>query len=269
MLKKLVKIILATYFVVLLAIVCFQRKFIFLPPYSGTQTPADFNLNYQTHKIKTADNLNLSAWFVEAQSDSYVLLYCHGNGANLSALAHVTPVFHDLNLSALIFDYRNYGDSDRGALSEANLAIDAQAAYDWLIARGVPAQKIIIWGHSLGSSVAANLARHNKAAGLIIEGAFTSMYEMSQQRFPWLLIMPFMIFDKFETQKYLQERKMHLLQIHAENDQVIPIAYGQKSFATAAEPKTWLLVKDVGHNDFPSVYPIYKSRILEFIKGLS
>ncbi len=248
----------------------YQRSLVFVPrPLDGT-TPQKYGLTeYRDVKIKTPDGFILDAWWIkhEDKKQHPVLLYCHGNAANLSLLSQVSKIFYDYGFDALIFDYRGYGDSSGklSDLSEKAMDADAFAAYKWLKKKGIQEGDIIIWGHSLGSSVAAQLAGEIHPAGLILEGAFPSIYSVSRARFPWLFIAPFMIHDKFETEKYVANLRCPLLAIHAEKDTIIPISLGERVFQTAAEPKEWLLAKNIDHNDFPSVASQYQESIMNFV----
>ncbi|MDZ4786401.1 MAG: alpha/beta hydrolase [bacterium] len=261
-----VYILIATFFIT------FQRKLIYHPPKPIASIPTNYDIPYEPVTIKTSDDLNLSAWWMpqKESTTSATLLYCHGNGADLSHLSHVTKVFYGYGLNTLFFDYRSYGKSDLGKLTENSIAIDAEAAFQWLLSKGIPENKIIIWGHSLGSSVAARLAANHDVAGLILEGAFPSMFLMGQERYPWLPLAEFMILDKFDTASYLSTRSTPLLMTHAENDTVIPIKFGMQAFEKASEPKEWLVIKGIDHSDFPMVEKFYKDQIMEFInKSLS
>ncbi len=166
----------------------------------------------------------------------------------------------------LIFDYRSYGGSEKAPLSEAAVEDDALSAYQWVSAKGIKDNHIMIWGHSLGSSIAAWLATQTHPAGLILEGAFPSIYAVSRLRNPWLLITPSMIHNKFETEKYVTERTCPLLMIHAEKDTIIPIALGWRVFQEASQPKQWMMVKNIDHNDFPSVARQYENPINKFVQ---
>lgn len=247
-----------------------QRNLVFVPqPLNGT-TPKQYGLTaYEDVKLKTPDGFTLDAWWVRhTDGKSHpTLLYCHGNAANLSLLSEVSKIFYDYGFDTLIFDYRSYGDSTGkiGDLSEKAMNTDARTGYDWLRAKGIPEERILIWGHSLGSSVAAELATQVHPAGLILEGAFPSIYSVSRMRFPWLLLAPAMVNDKFETERYVAARTCPLLELHGERDTIIPIGLGQRTFQAAAEPKQWLLVKGIDHNDFPSVAYHYREPILEFV----
>lgn len=251
--------------------VLFQRRLIFHPVGLTDTTPADFHLkDYRDVSFPSLDGVTLTGWWIEHPGKDPrrpVLLYCHGNADCVSQLAEVSKIFYDFGFDALIFDYRSYGGSQKAPLSEKAVDGDAQAAYQWLKASGIPDNRILIWGHSLGSSVAAELASQTHPAGLILEGAFPSIYAVSRQRNPWLLVFPSMILDKFETGKYVAERTCPLLEIHAEKDTIIPIELGRRAFEKAAEPKKWLVIQGINHNDFPSVATQYEKPIMAFVQG--
>ncbi len=247
-----------------------QKNLIFVPrPLNGT-TPKKYGLTQYTDlTFKTMDGIPLNAWWIHHDDGKRrpVLLYCHGNAANLSLLSEVSKLFYDYGFDALMFDYRAYGNSGGNSqdLSEKGVDMDALSAYQWLKAKGFQDREIIIWGHSLGSSVAAELATQTHPAGLILEGAFPSSYAVSRARFPWLFIFPFMIHDPFKTEKYVAERSCPLLEIHGENDTIIPIDLGRRVFKAAAEPKQWIEIPKMDHLDFPSLANQYKQPILDFV----
>ncbi len=264
----LIPVILA-YLTIVGLFVAFQNRLVFHPVPLNGATPAKFGLkNYKDVSFPSFDGVTLTGWWIEHprnEDPRPVLLYCHGNADCLSQLAQVSKIFYDFGFDALIFDYRCYGGSDKAPLSEKAVDGDALAAYQWLKARGIPENKMIIWGHSLGSSIAAQLVTQTHPAGLILEGAFPSIYAVSRQRYPWLLVFPFMIWDKFETGKYVTERTCPLLDTHAEKDTIIPIELGRKVFEDASNPKQWLVIKGINHNDFPSVAYQYLKPIQDFV----
>ena len=251
--------------------VAFQRRMIFHPVGLTGTTPADFHLkNYKDVSFPSFDGVTLTGWWIEhpgKDPNRPILLYCHGNADCVSQLAEVSKIFYDFGFDTLVFDYRSYGGSQKSPLSEEAVDGDALAAYQWLKAKGIPDNHILIWGHSLGSSVAAELSTQTHPAGLILEGAFPSVYAVSRQRTPWLLVLPFMVRDKFETGKYVAERTCPLLETHAEKDTIIPIELGQRVFEEATAPKEWLEIKGIDHNEFPSVAYQYEKPILAFVQS--
>lgn len=268
--RVLIPVVLA-YLTIVAAFAIYQKHLVFVPqPLDGVTTPLKYHQAYDDVNFVTSDGVTLNGWWVHHPHPSAhqpVLVYCHGNAAMLSLLAKVTGIFYSYGFDALIFDYRSYGNSEKAPLSEKAVDTDALAAYHWVQAKGYPESRIFIWGHSLGSSVAAQLATQTHPAGLFLEGAFPSIYAVSRARFPWLLVFPFMIQDKFETEKYVTERNCPLLEFHAENDTVIPIALGRKVFADAAEPKQFIVLKGIDHIDFPSVAETYRPPIEAFMKA--
>ncbi len=251
------------------AYVLLQRHLVFHPVGLTGATPADDRLtDYKDVSFPSFDGVTLTGWWIEHPGhdpNRPILLYCHGNADCLSQLAQVSKIFYDFGFDALIFDYRCYGGSQKAPLSEKAVDGDALAAYEWLKAKGIPDSRILIWGHSLGSSVAAWLAAQTHPAGLILEGAFPSICAVSRYRNPWLLVFPFMIWDKFGTEKYVTERSCPLLEVHAEKDTVIPIELGQRVFSQAVAPKQWITITGIDHNDFPSVAYQYEKPIQEFV----
>jgi len=264
----LIPIVLA-YLTIVALYVGFQRSLIFHPTPSSGVTPKFYSLDYQDVYFPSSDGVTLNGWCIQHPRSGKkrpFLLYCHANGDNLSDLANVTRLFYDDGFDMFFFDYRSYGNSQKAPVSEAALDRDALSAYQWVKAKGISDDRIILWGHSLGSSVAAWLATQTHPAGLIFEGAFPSIYDVNRQRNPWLLVLPFMIKDKFQTASYVQQRTCPLLEFHAELDTIIPIQLGQKVFEKAAEPKQWVVVKGINHNDFPSVANQYKPIIQAFVE---
>lgn len=250
------------------AVVLLQRRILFKN--QVTASAGDLPGVGELARIPTGAGGSLEAWWVTREGAKVTLLYCHGNAATLNQLKHVAALFKDFGVNALLFDYRGYGASDFVQPNEETLAEDARAAYDWLKnVKELSDSRIVIWGHSLGAAVASRLAVERSPAALITEGAFTSVREMARSVYPWLYLHPAMIWDKFEVSVHLAQRRMPLLMLHAEHDAVIPLEIGRRAFASAAEPKTWITLREIGHNDFPSVEGLYREQILEFINSSS
>lgn len=251
-------------------LVLFQRTFMYGPTSLDARTPQDFGVPYREVSLITPDGPILNAWRLE-HPDSDVLrpalIYCHGNAANLSQLAEISSIFYNFGWSVLLFDYRSYGKStgEERDLSEEAIAIDAQTAYDWLRVAEGGEERLVIWGHSLGSSIAARLAVNNHPAAVVLEGAFPSMLKVARYKYPFALIFPFMVFDKYESVSYLKAKKFPLLMIHGEDDQIIPIEMGRELYGSLTQPKQWIAIPNIGHANFPSVANRYQSEIVTFV----
>jgi fermentation-respiration switch protein FrsA (DUF1100 family) len=273
--QKIIIVLLPLIFAYLTVVIGFyadQRNLVFVPTRLSQKTPKDYGLtDYENVKFKNPEGQTLDAWWVRHTDGQPhpVLLYCHGNGDDLSMLSEVSKLFYDYGVDALMFDYRAYGNSEGTPqdLSEKALDEDAQSAYAWLLKeKQVDEKNLIVWGHSLGSSVAAQLATHDHPAGLILEGAFPSVYRVGRSRYPWLLLLPFMVNDKFPTIQYVAQRTCPLLEIHGDIDHIIPIGLGQEVFDAAVQPKQWIAVPGMNHINFPSLAMQYKEPVMAFIQ---
>jgi fermentation-respiration switch protein FrsA (DUF1100 family) len=260
----------AAYLTIVFSYYADQKNMIFVPQKNNSTSPQKFGLTqFEAVHFKNPEGQILSGWWISHQDGQThpTLLYCHGNAANLSLLSEVSKLFYDFGFDALIFDYRAYGDSEgsKSDLSEKAVDEDAMSAFQWLKDRGIDEKTIILWGQSLGSAVAAQLATQTHPAGLILEGAFPSIYDVCRFRYPWLLIFPSMIHDQFNTIQYVTERTCPLLEIHGESDTIIPFALGEKVYQAAVDPKQWLPVPNMNHMDFPGLATQYQQQIMDWV----
>jgi uncharacterized protein len=216
-----------------------------------TPPPAQLQLPVQRVSIRTEDGLSLGSWVIRAGPDSsgYWLVICHGNAGNLSEFgrpAHYAGL-RALGLSLLAFDYRGYGESE-GAPTESGLYQDADASYRYLREElGVAPGKIVIFGHSLGSAVAVELATREPAAGLILDGALLSGVARGQELYPWLPVR-LIARNRFESDRKVGRLTLPKLFLHARADDVVPIHHGERLFALAPEPKRFVPLAG-GHGD--------------------
>lgn len=270
--KAVVRVLIVALFLYIAAIASLiirQRSVIFRPGHSGDATPAQYGAPFEHVRIPAKDSGFLDGWWLQHpdQNSRPVLFYCHGNSANLSKLAEVAGIFYSYGWNAFLFDYRGYGASSTFRdFSEDAFAEDAEAAYRWAQSKA-PEDRMIIWGHSLGSSVAARLASAHEPAGLIVEGAFPNLLSAAKSRYPWFPVFGFMLWDRFETETYLRGHRFPVLVVHAENDEVIPLALGEKLFELLNSPKKLLVVPKIGHKDFPSVARDYHTYLGDLTAG--
>jgi len=234
-----------------LALVAFvyvrQPKMLYFPTREIEQTPAAIGLSFDEVRLKTADGLSIAAWHIPAPDARAVLLFCHGNGGNISHRLDSIRIFHDLGLSVLIFDYRGYGMSE-GEPTEKGTYLDAEAAWNFLVKeKGVDPARIVIFGRSLGSAVAAELAMRRKAGALIIESGFSSITDIGRKYYPH---MPVSLITRFHyaTVDKVGSLALPKLFIHSPEDEIIPYAQGMKLYERAAEPKEFLTLRG-GHNE--------------------
>ena len=234
-----VALICAAYLGVGLCMYCMQPRFLYEPIRKISCTPVKFGLDFEEVYFKTADRLLLHGWFIPAPNAKFTVLYCHGNGGNMMYFLNTVNFLNKLGLNCFIFDYRGYGES-QGAPSENGTYLDARAAYRWLTKKkSVAPQQIILFGWSLGGSIAAYLATKSKSAGLVIENAFTSYSAIGQKFFPYMPVKLFARFD-YPTIDYVRKVTCPVLVIHSKNDEIIPFELGLEIYDAANEPKRFV-----------------------------
>lgn len=206
-------------------------------------------------RFKSDDGTPLVGWVVYAAgADSATgawLLDCHGNAGNISSYGRPqwAAWMREQGINVFAFDYRGFGES-QGSPTESGLYRDAAAAYRYLTdSVGIPAERIVIYGHSLGSGVATHLASRVNAAGLILEGAFTAVADRGQELYPWLPVRLLSAND-FDSIGRIRGIAMPKLFIHATDDEIIPYAHGQRLYAAAESPKSFVTVIGGHENAF-------------------
>jgi len=246
---KLILVVTACYGLLVIAVYFMQGRMLYLAGVPGrtlTTTPADVGMDYQDVSIETADGVTLHGWFIEGRS-TRVLLFFHGNAGNISHRLDSIRQFQDLGLSVLIIDYRGYGKSE-GRTTEKGIYRDADAAWRYLIeTRGIVASDIVIFGRSLGASVASRLAAHHQPLALIVESSFTSVPDIAQDLYPWL---PARWLSRLShaTRDYVRDVRCPVLVVHSRDDEIIPFHHGEAIFESANEPRTLLAIRGT-HND--------------------
>ena len=263
-------LIAAVSFYVLLALMLFlfQDKMVFLSSLPGrtlTATPQDAGFEYEDVTLETSDGLKLHGWYVPAAKSSGVVLFLHGNAGNISHRLDSIAIFREIGLDTLIIDYRGYGRS-QGKPSEKGTYLDAEAAWHYLVSsRGVAADRIIIFGRSLGGAVAAWLANQHRPAALIIESSFSSALDMARKLYPF---MPVRLITRLEypVSDYLSQLQCPLLVVHSRDDEMIPFSMAEANYASAAEPKSLLEIWGDHNNGFLLSRDRYLPGLNEFIQ---
>ena len=178
-----------------------------------------------------------------------VLLYLHGARYNVTGSAPRMRRMQELGFSVLAIDYRGFGKSTQALPSEASAYEDARAAWDWL-AKKYPDSPRYIFGHSLGGSIAINLATEvADESGTIVESTFTSIADVvSSSKWGWMPVS-LLITQRFEAVRKVGHIGSPLLVVHGEEDQLILPDLGRKLFEAAAQPKQFVLVPGGSHHN--------------------
>lgn len=223
-----------------------EKKSIYFPLKRIEDTPQAAGVGYEDVFIKTQDGQTLHSWFIPQLDSSSVVLFFHGNGGNLSHRIEKVLFFHRLGYSVLIADYRGYGRST-GHPAERGLYADALACYEYLTkTKGFLPVHIVLYGESLGSAVAIDLAAVRQVRALILEGAFTSVADMAKKIYPFL--PAFMLNERYDSLSKIKRIVIPKLFIHSLNDEIVPYAFGRRLFEAAPAPKDFLEIRG-GHNE--------------------
>ena len=227
-----------------------QSSLIYYPNLAGrnlSATPQQIGLAFEDVELVTRDKVRLHGWFVPSDNARGTVLFFHGNAGNISHRLDSIAIFNRMNLDVFIFDYRGYGQS-QGRTTEKGTYRDAEAAWSYLTGtRGIDANRIIVFGRSLGASIAAWLASRHTPAALILESSFSSVPSMAQRLYPVLPVKWLSKFD-YDTRQYVSGISCPLLVVHSKTDEIIPYAEGRLVFDAAPAARQFLDIRG-GHND--------------------
>ena len=224
-----------------------QSRVLYQPSREYGYNPEGYGLQYEVVSLITPDGQSLAAWFVPAEGADRTVLFCHGNAGNISHRLDTLKMFHELRLNCLIVDYRGYGQSS-GKPTEKGTLIDILTGYQWLIEeKGTHPEQIILFGRSLGGSIAAIIAKDVHPGGLVLESVFTSFNDVGAHYYPWLPVRLFSRFD-YNTLEAVRQVTCPVLVIHSPDDEIIPYKFGQEIYDAASEPKQFAELKGT-HNE--------------------
>lgn len=246
MILSILLITILIYVGILAVLYIFQSSLTFFPQRRIVSTPHESGLSYDAISFRTEDGVDISAWFVPALNSRGTILFCHGNGGNISDRLQYIEIFHRLDLNTFIFDYRGFGRST-GKPSEEGTYRDAEAAWNYLVQeKGAAPGEIIVFGESLGGAVAAWLAHAEKPGALVIASAFTSFPDIASFHYPFF---PARLLSRyrFDTLEYLRGVECPVLVVHSCEDEIVPYSQGRRLYEAAKGPKEFLEIRG-GHN---------------------
>jgi fermentation-respiration switch protein FrsA (DUF1100 family) len=246
----------------------FERAIVFVPSRAMWAHPGTVGLAYDTLSLTASDGVVLRAWWIPGPSaDAPVMLCLHGNGGNLSNRTDKMRLFHDAGASQLWLDWRGYGESG-GSPDEPGLYRDALAAWAWLNAvKLVPADRLVLYGESLGSGPAIELATRVPAAGLIVDSGFTSLMDMGKIVLPWFPSRLARL--RFDNLSRLPRVTIPTLFLHSPTDEIIPYMMARRNLSASGAAKKSLVDLKGSHNEgFLDAGPAYPKAIRDFLASL-
>jgi hypothetical protein len=273
-----IRILAFAYIGLAIALYLGQSNLVFMPSRDVIETPEILSIKFENIQITTRDNVNLDSWFVPAKDNDLVgkgvILFCHGNGGNISNRISYLPIFRELGLATFLFDYRGYGKSG-GTPTEEGTYTDVEAAWQYLTQeRQIPPQKIIIYGESLGGAIASYLAQKNSqqngndnAGGLVLASTFTSISDRAAELYPF---MPIRFLSRFSYNSIdrLPSIKIPVLVIHSIDDEIIPFHHGERNFQVANQPKKLVKLRGDHNGGFLDSLETYRNGVNEFIQSI-
>jgi hypothetical protein len=221
--------------------------------------------------FRTADGLRLYGWFFRAgaRPPAATVVYAHGNGGNVSYCDWVGPALARRGFDVLLFDYRGYGRSEGETAGERGLYADADAAYDFVTReRGASPRQVVLYGQSLGTAAAADVASRRECGALVLESGLSSAADMAGVIFPRLpRFVRGLTKNKLDTAGKLPRVGCPVLVAHGDRDEVIPLAQGRRLFDAAPGRKSLRVVEGAGHNDLSNVGgERYIDSLAEFVR---
>jgi uncharacterized protein len=238
------------YATVLGGLYAFQRDLMYFPTHRDP-APARVGLTGVARVVlSTPDGETLVLWTSPAQGNRPTILFLHGNAGEIADRADRFAFYQQRGYGVAFLSWRGFGGST-GSPSEPGLLTDAKTAYDHLRGLGIPADRIVLIGESLGTGPAVLTAAANPVGAMILEAPYTATVDIARLQYPWLPV-GLLMRDQFRSRDHIAAIHAPLLILHGDDDRVIPQAFGKRLFEAAPQPKTFLSLGPVGHEALSS-----------------
>jgi len=247
-LRNAVIAIASLYLLLLLVFFVFQRSLLYFPSSDSTSLKeAHANPAFRQLTLKTEDGLDLKAWYAPAASKPFTFVFFHGNGESLQDSAYVADPYIEAGYGFLVTEYRGYSGLP-GKPTESGLYADGRACIHALNAQGIRTENIILFGHSLGTGVAVEMANEFPVAGLILLAPCLSIPKAAQVHYPFIPA-EIIALDRFNNAAKIGQIHAPLLIVNGVNDDVVPPSQGQRLYELANEPREFHSLPNHDHND--------------------
>lgn len=240
-----------------------QRRMIYRPD-TQIEPPEAYGLTGFEDVLIRHESAALQLWVHAAAKDMPTIVYFHGNASHLGNRAGILAALAALGFGVVALSYRGYGKSV-GLPSEAGLYEDARAALQYTMETlGVPLSKIMLFGESLGTGVAVQMASEYAVSGLVLQAAYLSVAQRAAELYPYIPVK-FLIKDKFNSLIKISTIQCPILFFHGELDDTIPFLHGKQLFGAVKNRKKFVSFHDVNHGDF--VPAIVANEVLNFSRN--
>ena len=237
--------ILVIYFVLLIFLYLYQGKLLYHPNVNSYTEVDNLIPKIEKVTITTSDNLSLLGWFYKKDISKKTILFFHGNAGSLENRIYKLNHFENLDLNFLIIAWRGFSGNS-GKPNEKGLYDDAKSAVRWLESKGVKEENIILFGESLGTAVAIEIAQNKNFAGIVLESPFTSMVEMGKKYYSFFPVS-LLLKDRYESIKKIKNIHIPVLVMHGKKDGIVPFEMGKKIYNSANSPKFYYFTEYDDH----------------------
>lgn len=238
--------------VILLVVVAWalQRKLIYFPSTEPVPAAAQVVNGARDVRLETRDGLRLGAWFVPPQNPAggVTVLVANGNGGDRSLRAPLARALSRRGMGVLLFDYRGYGENP-GSPSQEGLALDVRAARRFLVEEaGVPLDRLLYFGESLGAAVVTELATERPPAGLVLRSPFVDLASVGRVHYPYLPVGA-LLRDRYPLVQNLRQVRVPVVVVYGTADDIVPAEQSRAVAAAAPLLSATVAVEGAGHND--------------------
>lgn len=227
----------------------FQRDMIYHPGGEQIEPAAAGVPEMLPVPVRTQDDLVVTGWYAPpTDPTAATVVFYHGNSGSVAHRAHKARILLNAGHGVFLAGYRGYGGNP-GRPSEAGLYADARAALVWLLTRGVPEHRVVLYGESLGTGIATQIAsEYEDLAGLVLEAPFTRLPDLAP---PFVLpgFAQMLMVDRYDSLAKIGYNRAPLLILHGEHDGVVPVGMGRQMLAAANSAKQGVFLSRAGHND--------------------
>ena len=233
------------YIIVLLFTYFYQRNLLYHPS-ENNYLNDKIIFEYEELFINTDENISLKSWFIKKDLSKFkTILFFHGNAGNLLNRVHKLNELNKLDVNILLISWRSFS-GNKGKPSEKNLYHDGNRVVEWLHEQGINKNDIILYGESLGTGVATELASNNKFAGVILESPFTSIADAAKIYYPYLPIN-LLLKDRYDSKNKIKRINSPILIMHGKKDNIVPFKMGKKLYDLANNPKFFYFTENDDH----------------------
>lgn len=233
------------YIAVVAAMFAFQRNLMY-HPHGGGAAPAAVGVpEMAVVQVTTDDGLDIEGWYAAPPApDAPLIVLFHGNAGHISMRGFKARVFLDAGFGVMLAGYRGF--EGPGQPSEEGLYRDARAALAWLGEQGIEPAQTVLYGESLGTGVAVQMATEYQVGAVVLEAPFTAMPDVAAEVYPWVPVR-WLTLDRYDSLGKIKDTSAPLLVIHGERDSIVPARFGRRLFEAAPEPKRGVFLPEADH----------------------